>query len=100
MFALAALSLLSLAMAAPSAPSERAEPAALLKASDSERAISGQYIVKMKNTAEVSLLSSSYDVIHSYTSDGFRGFSAKLDDAALEQIRNSPDVRPCQLDGL
>ena len=89
---LSMLSLASMALAAP-AVTKRAEPAPVLAARDVSNAIAGKYIVKMKNSAEISIAAETYKAQHRYTSKKFRGFAAKLDGAALEELRNRSDVR-------
>jgi hypothetical protein len=90
---LSVLSLAGLAMAAPSLP-RRAEPAALLTPakSASAKVIPDQYIVKMKDTAEVSVASTKYKAKNTYKSDGFKGFAATLTAEQLKEIRDDPNV--------
>jgi len=90
---LSVLSLAGLALAAPSLP-RRAEPAALLTPvkSASAKVIPDQYIVKMKDTAEVSVASTKYKAKNTYKSDGFKGFAATLSAEQLKEIRDDPNV--------
>lgn len=97
----AILSLLPLALAAPA--SKRAGgPAPLLKPRDTgSNLIPGQYIVKMKEGMSVSSVDEALDLFegdakHEWKTGSFRGFAAKLDEAALDKIANHPDVR-CHL---
>lgn len=92
------VSLLHLAAAAPTRKREGG-PAPLLKPRDvGDNLIPGQYIVKMKSgmtTASVTDAMSLFEgeTEHEWHEGEFKGFAAKLDDAALEQIQNHPDVR-------
>lgn len=85
------LSLASMALAAP-AITKRAEPAPVLAARDTSKAIAGKYIVKMKNSAEITIAADTYKAQHRYSSDKFRGFAASLTEADLNELRNHSDV--------
>lgn len=65
---------------------------AALLTPESSRLIPGRYIVKMRKGADVSVASTTYDTVHTYTSEGFRGFAATLSDEELEAVRRDPDV--------
>lgn len=93
MHVLSVLSLASLAMAAPSV-TKRGEPAALLTPPKSANAkiIPNEYIIKMKETAKVSIASTKYKAARTYTSGGFKGFAATLSKEQLKEIRDDPNV--------
>lgn len=94
----AIFSLLPLALAAP-ATKRAGGPAPLLRPRDTGvNLIEGQYIVKMKEGMTISSVDDALnlfegDAEHEWKTGAFKGFAAKLDDAALEQIANHPDVR-------
>ncbi|KAI9901667.1 hypothetical protein N3K66_003484 [Trichothecium roseum] len=94
---LSMLSLASMALAAP-AITKRAEPAPVLAARDTSKAIAGKYIIKMKNSAEITIAADTYKAQHRYSSDKFRGFAASLTEADLNELRNHSDVEYIEQD--
>ncbi|RYP54759.1 hypothetical protein DL769_010297 [Monosporascus sp. CRB-8-3] len=97
----AILSLLPLAFAAPA---KRAEPAPLLKPRGVDL-IEGKFIVKMKDQITASVLDETVstfqkDAEHVWNVPGFKGFAAALDDAAVEQLQNHPDVEFIEQDAI
>ncbi|RYP70049.1 hypothetical protein DL771_005740 [Monosporascus sp. 5C6A] len=95
------LSLLPLAFAAPA---KRAEPAPLLKPRGVDL-IEGKFIVKMKDQITASVLDETVsafqkDAEHVWNVPGFKGFAGALDDAALEQLQNHPDVEFIEQDAI
>ncbi|RYP64521.1 hypothetical protein DL770_009186 [Monosporascus sp. CRB-9-2] len=95
------LSLLPLAFAAPA---KRAEPAPLLKPRGVDL-IEGKFIVKMKDQITASVLDETVsafqkDAEHVWNVPGFKGFAGALDDAAIEQLQNHPDVEFIEQDAI
>lgn len=86
------LYLASLAAAAPTTVQECAEPAALIQPRGDAEVIPGQFIIRLKHFAEVSIAATKYKARHVFASSGLRGFAANLDDEALKQVRNDPNV--------
>lgn len=85
------LSLASLALAAPSIRG-RAEAAALLRPQGANvKPLPNKYIVKMRDSAEVSTASTKYNADRTY-SHAIKGFAATLQAEQLEAIRNDPNV--------
>lgn len=92
----AILSLLPLALAAPAALNKReGGPAAVLRPREA-KLISNQYIVKFKDQSDSMTINSAMDTFPGDAEhvwhNNFKGFAAKLDDAALESLKNHPDV--------
>lgn len=97
MYVFSVLPCASLALAAP-AITTRAEPAPLLAPRDAAaKVLPDKYIVKMKNSAEISIASTKYSASHTFN-HGIKGFSAKLSQKQLEEIRNDPDVEYVEQD--
>lgn len=95
MHVLSLLSMATLALTAPNMTRKRAEPAPLFKALDSNpsaKAIPGRYLVRLSEAAEAPSIAQTHNAVHTYSSKGFKGFAADLDDDALEAVRNRPDV--------
>ncbi|RYP34416.1 hypothetical protein DL767_004285 [Monosporascus sp. MG133] len=95
------LSLLPLAFAAPA---KRAEPAPLLKPRGVDL-IEGKFIVKMKDQITASVLDEAVSTFqkeadHVWNVPGFKGFAGALDDAAIEQLQNHPDVEFIEQDAI
>jgi subtilisin family serine protease len=95
------LTLLPLALAAPA---KRSEPAPIHRARDVEL-IEGKYIVKLKDEISISSLDDSLstfsqDAEHVYDVEGFKGFSAALDESGLESLQNHPDVEFIEQDAV
>ena len=85
------------ALAAP-ALGIRDEPAPLLAPRDaSAKLLADKYIVKMKDSAEVSVSSNKYKAAHTFN-HGIKGFSAELSQTQLEEVRNDPDVEYVEQD--
>ncbi|KAM3508136.1 hypothetical protein MY11210_006861 [Beauveria gryllotalpidicola] len=92
------LALLPVVLAVPTA--QRAEPAPLHAAKDSSAAIPGKYIVKYKSGVSVSdgrlsIMAESADYVYS---DVMRGFAGSLEESAVEELRNHPDVEYIEQD--
>ncbi|KAF4595781.1 subtilisin-like protease Pr1A [Ophiocordyceps camponoti-floridani] len=82
---------------------KRAEPAPLLTPRNAE-VIPEKYIVKFKESSEMSVLD---EAINSLTSDAdhlyhhtFKGFAISLKDDALEKLRDHPEVDYIERDGI
>lgn len=92
------LSLLPLAFAGPAAYKRAGGPAPLHTPRDAASLVHGQYIVKMKDDTIFPMDSAMSlfpgDAIHSWHHQGFQGFAAKLDAAALEAVQNHGGVSP------
>ena len=91
-----ALAVLPLAFALPSANRRREEPAPIVTPQDVE-VIPNKYIVVLKETdggmsiqSSISPLKAEAD--HVYDSEGFKGFSAELDDDDLATLQDDPTV--------
>lgn len=92
----AILSLLPLAMAAPASLGKReGGPAPVLQARDGTP-IAGKYIVKMKDQADGMSISSAVEMFSGEAdhvwNEGFKGFSASLAEAEVENLRQHPNV--------
>lgn len=79
------------------APAKRAEPAPLLVPRGDAQLIADKYIVKFRDGSALSTLEDALKALtgeadHVY-SNVFSGFSATLDKAALDTLRDHPDVR-------
>lgn len=90
------LALLPMVLGAPA--TKRSEPAPLLTPrADADALIADNYIVKFKESSELSILNnalSSLDVAPDHVFKAiFQGFSAKLDEETLNALRDHPDVR-------
>lgn len=75
---------------------KRVEPAPLILARKPETAIAGNYIVKLRDGSGVSALDDSLSILtkrpdHVYH-HAFRGFASTLSTAAIEALREHPDV--------
>lgn len=88
------LAILPVVLGAPTV--KRDEPAPLIAARDSDKVIPGKYIVKFKEGSalasaddEFSIMSQSADIVFKNIIHGFAG---SLDEKALEDLRNHPDV--------
>lgn len=89
------LAILPLALGAPT--TKRDEPAPLHAAKEQSTVIPGKYIVKFKEGSAMasgkegtmSIMAESADHVYS---DVMHGFAGSLDEAALEELRNHPDV--------
>ncbi|KAG8410932.1 hypothetical protein J3458_016497 [Metarhizium acridum] len=93
------LAILPLAMAAPS---KRSFPAPVLVPRDAQL-VEGKYIVKMKEKAAFSAVSSAISSIAAdadYTYEAFNGFAAKLTDEELEKLRGDPNVDYIEQDAI
>lgn len=92
------LSLLPLAFAAP-ASKRVGGPAPILKPRDAgDNLIEGQYIVKLKDGMTIASVDDTLSLFegeaeHEWKTGAFKGFAAKLDEAALDALTNHPDVR-------
>ncbi|KAM3438137.1 hypothetical protein MY4824_003380 [Beauveria thailandica] len=91
------LSLLPVVLAAPKV--QRAEPAPLHAAKDSSAAIPGKYIVKYKagSKPDATIMSESADF---WYKDVMHGFAGSLDESALQELRNHPDVEYIEQDSV
>ncbi|KAK8098024.1 uncharacterized protein PG998_013510 [Apiospora kogelbergensis] len=100
----AILSLLPLALAAPATLNKReGGPAAVLRPREA-KLISNQYIVKFKDQSDSMTINSAMDTFPGDAEhvwhNNFKGFAAKLDDAALESLKNHPDVDYIEQDSI
>ncbi|KAH8892585.1 subtilisin-like protein [Thozetella sp. PMI_491] len=99
------LALLPLVLASPVAVNKRAGgPAPILRPRDS-KLLKGKYIVKLKTGSTVENVEETMtlfegDANQVYTAEGFKGFAAALDDAALEAITNHPEVEYIEQDSI
>ncbi|KAM3562725.1 hypothetical protein ARSEF4850_002653 [Beauveria asiatica] len=91
------LTLLPVVLAAPKV--QRAEPAPLHAATDSSAAIPGKYIVKYKagSKPDATIMSESADF---WYKDVMHGFAGSLDESALQELRNHPDVEYIEQDSV
>ena len=94
----AILALVPLALAAPASIVNKREggPAPILRPRDA-KLLKDKYIVKLRTGSTVAAVNDAMDLFegdadHVYTVDGFKGFSATLDGAALDAITNHPEV--------
>ncbi len=88
----AILTLLPLALAAPAAVVDKRAggPAPILRPRDS-KLLKDKYIVKLRSGSTIAAVNDAMDLFegdaeHVYTGDGFRGFAATLDGAALDAV--------------
>lgn len=94
-----------LAAHASTSPSAGDDAQAPLLRTDSKAAIPGKYIVVLKDDAGLSALGDVNSLatevgatVHQSYSSALHGFSATMDDAAVEQLRNDPRVAFIQAD--
>ncbi|KFH40951.1 Cuticle-degrading protease-like protein [Hapsidospora chrysogenum ATCC 11550] len=97
------LSLLPMVLGAPA--TKRSEPAPLLTPrADADALIADSYIVKFKESGELSILNNalnSLDVAPDHVFKAiFQGFSAKLDEETLNALRDHPDVEYIEQDAI
>ncbi|TQV98079.1 hypothetical protein V2A60_006229 [Cordyceps javanica] len=93
------LAILPAVLAAPTA--KRDEPAPLHAARDGSTPIPGKYIVKFREGSQaegrVSIMAETADHVYN---DVMQGFAGSLDEAALEELRNHPDVEYIEQDSI
>ncbi|KAI0129549.1 peptidase S8/S53 domain-containing protein [Xylariales sp. AK1849] len=100
----AILALVPLAFAAPTERAKRAGGPAQLLVNRDANLIPGQYIIKMKDGISAASVDDAMtlfegDAEHVWKT-GFKGFAAKLDAAALENIQNHPEVEYVEQDAV
>ncbi|OAA70334.1 proteinase T precursor [Cordyceps fumosorosea ARSEF 2679] len=93
------IAILPAVLAAPTA--KREEPAPLFTAKAGTTAIPGKYIVKYREGAEgqMHIMTEGAAADHVYT-DVIKGFAGTLDDSAVEELRNHPDVEYVEQDSI
>ncbi|KOS16761.1 Cuticle-degrading protease [Escovopsis weberi] len=97
------LSVLPFAVASP-ATQRRAAQAPVFAASQSDKLIAGQYIVKFKETSSIESLEATAaqvpdgaDYVYQHV---LKGFSGRLDDETLEALRSNPHVDWIEQDSI
>lgn len=94
------IAVLPLALGRPSTLRRREQPAPVLRARD-DQAIPNKYIVVLNQEEGEVSIQSTVDTLgvepdHVYDAEGFRGFSAELDDDALATLQDDPTVSLAQ----